>query len=111
MARTIKGLTGTVTVTQYSASVTGASTDWDKSLEGTYIRINSNPTWYTINEVISETSLTLTRRYQEPSGSGLQFVIGDNQSFQKPQLILEPSGGIENDANRIGTFPDFDDNF
>lgn len=109
----IKGLVGTAAVTQYSASVTGSSTDWDTSMEGKYIRFGTNGRLYTINQVVSTTSLTLTERYQGPTASGIQFIVGDSEGFKRTQIIPDSpqSGGIDNNQDRIGHFDNFDDNF
>jgi hypothetical protein len=109
MSRTIKGLTGTVSATQYSATLTGVSTDWDSTLEGKYIKIGVNGKRYTINKVNSTTSMELTRRYQEPTCSGEYFEILENRMFVQPNLIQDPVSTPTSDPNVAGRFPDYDE--
>jgi hypothetical protein len=111
MSRTIRGLVGTLSATQYSAVLTGSGTDWDSTLEGCLIRIGKNGKWYVINRVDSATSLELTKRYQEPTCSGEYFEIGDKALFQNHRIIEEPEVKKSSNPNDAGLFPDFDQNF
>lgn len=70
-------VTGTVDVTNGSATVTGAGTSWDSNLKaGDFISIGSTTersrtaTWYEVETVDSDTQLTLTDVYAEATASG-----------------------------------------
>jgi len=79
---TLRHTTGTVSVTNGSAVVTGTGTGWvtagikggDKFGVG-----NTNPdaitVWYTVQSVDSETQITLTTAYAQSSASGQPYVI------------------------------------
>lgn len=108
MSRTLIGLVGTVSATQYSATLTGSGTDWNSSLEGKYIRLGNNGRMYTINRVDSVTSLQLTERYQGPSLSGQQFMIGDGEAFQRINIVPVTPPAVENNRDNIGVFDNFD---
>lgn len=65
---------GTVSVTNGSATVTGSGTNWNGAAQnGKRMKIGS--TWYTISNVASATSLTLTSSYTGATASGVTFRI------------------------------------
>lgn len=71
--------TGTVTVTNGSATVTGSGTTWTiASHQGSYIQITdgTDGNWYYINSVNSTTSITLKSAYTGPSGATKAYTIG-----------------------------------
>ncbi len=77
--------TGTVAVTNGSATVTGTSTAWTTAALGTsgsppkfgraFIRIGSDTDWYEIDFAASATSLTLVENYGGSTDSGLAYEI------------------------------------
>jgi hypothetical protein len=72
--------TGTIAVTNNSATITGTGTNWTAGvnptvLPGSYIIINGQE--YEISAVNSTTSLTLLQPYQGVTASGLTYKIGD----------------------------------
>lgn len=107
--KNIVGLVGTVTVTKDSAAIVGSGTDWDSTIEGKYIRIGTNPKWYTIYEVTDTTHLSLTQRYREPTASGQQFDIGENALFERPIIVQETPS--RKDSSGFKKFSDFDESF
>jgi hypothetical protein len=77
--------TGTVSVTNASATVTGSGTSWTTNMAGRWINVplsTSNSTtgddeWYEIASVESATSLTLNNQYQGGTASGATYTIGE----------------------------------
>lgn len=69
--------TGTITVTQDSATVTGSSTVWNTStnaIAGEYIQLPDSK-WYRITAIASDTSLTIETTYEGSTASGQSYVI------------------------------------
>lgn len=105
--------TGTVTVTNGSATVTGSGTLWNTGSPpnvraGESIQINNDTVAYLIAEVVSDTELTLDRVYAaSPSPStGLSYFVlqkitavpGDSTGFREPQGPKGTSGLSQLDA-------------
>jgi len=73
--------TGTVSVTNGSAVVTGSGTSWSGNVSaGDKFGVGSTDpneitTWYTIQSVDSDTQITLTSNYQGPTESGQSYCI------------------------------------
>lgn len=67
--KTVTALTGTVAVSNGSATVTGTGTSFTSSLVGTYVVFGNDPNLvsYTVESVASTTSLTLSAAYAGPS--------------------------------------------
>lgn len=72
--------TGTVDVTNGSATVTGSGTSWDSELKaGDFIHVGATDqtdptaTWYEIDSVDSDTQLTLTETYNETTAAGQDY--------------------------------------
>lgn len=86
--------TGTVTMTNASATVTGATTSWLSNYlpgAGSVLNLNlwikatapnGDNNWYQISSIESATSLTLKNTYQGQTKAGCSFVIG-----QMPLLL------------------------
>lgn len=74
--------TGTVTVTNGSATVTGAATGWGGELTGRQFRIASTTPIYTIIEVVSATELTLSLPWGPETATTQEYQI--YQAFQTP---------------------------
>lgn len=68
--------TGTVTLTNGSASVTGAGTTFTAGMVGRYLKLNSDGYWYKIGSFTNATTITLTKKYQGITGSGA-YTIGE----------------------------------
>jgi hypothetical protein len=67
---------GTVTVTRGSATVTGRGTYWTSITSPVYFRlIGDNAPFYTISEVASNTSLTLSVPYGGLTASRVSYMI------------------------------------
>jgi hypothetical protein len=70
---------GTVTVTNASATVTGAGTTWGSFYNGCWLRIpepGGDGEWYQI-QTAAATSVTLFNVYNGVSGSGLSYTVGE----------------------------------
>jgi hypothetical protein len=67
--------TGTVTVTQNSAVVSGSGTAWTPQMAGRQFRTGVTSPIYTILQVNSATSLTLDDVWGPPSASGVTYSI------------------------------------
>lgn len=72
--------TGTVDVTNGSATVSGTGTSWNSELKaGDYFHAGNNnqtdptATWYEIASVDSDTQITLTSNYQEATQNGINY--------------------------------------
>jgi len=70
--------TGTLTVTNGSQTVTGASTVFTSKLIGQWLQVTdgSDGNWYRVSDFVSTTVLTLENFYQGTSGSSKTFRIG-----------------------------------
>ena len=68
--------TGTISVTNGSATVTGFGTSWASELKvGDFIKLgtatpNTSDTWYEVSDVVSDTELTLTANYAGDTAIG-----------------------------------------
>jgi len=68
--------TGTVSVTNGSATVTGSGTSWLTNVEaGDLFKVKSENVIYTIASVNSNTQLTLSTNYAGSTASGLEYQI------------------------------------
>ena len=67
--------TGSVTVTNASATVTGSGTSWGSDMEGRAFRVNEHSEPYIVRDVNSTTSITLDRAYKGETGSGKGYAI------------------------------------
>ncbi len=67
--------TGTVTLTQGQAMVSGIGTTWDYSLVGQYFRPAVTTSWYRILDVAGGNDLLLDTGYAGDSVSGASYVI------------------------------------
>lgn len=105
--------TGTISVTNGSATVTGSGTSWSTSTNaeaGEYIKLPDGK-WYKITAIASNTSITVEVSYQGSTASGQTYVIspwgevqGKLGSSTAPASLVRPTPKyIENHANRIWT--------
>ena len=67
--------TGTVSVTNGSATVTGTGTTWTTAFNGLPFSIKREGVLYTVSTVASATSLTLTTTYTGTTGAGKTYAI------------------------------------
>lgn len=105
--------TGTISVTNGSATVTGSGTSWNTSTNaevGEYIKLPDGK-WYKITAIGSDTSLTIEVSYQGSTLSGQSYTIspwgevqGKLGSSTAPGSLVRPTPKyIENHINRIWT--------
>jgi len=66
--------TGTISVTNGDATVTGSGVDWDNITSGT-MAVEGDDTVYTISEVTASTTLELTATVDRETESGLKYLI------------------------------------
>lgn len=81
--------TGTVSVSQQSAAVTGNGTAWSPNLVGLAFQLSGDQTLYTIVDVPSPTELTLDQGYLGNSQTGQAYQIIANFTGQQ----TNPDGG------------------
>lgn len=81
--------TGTITVTNGSATITGSSTVFTPSMVGRWLQVNdgTDGNWYKIATYVSATSITIENYYQGESGGGKSYRIG--QVMDLPEEFLE----------------------
>lgn len=72
--------TGTVAVTNASATVTGTTTAWPKSVVGSYFQVDGDSRKYLISAWASVTSLTLAEVYGGTTAAGKDYVIKTENS-------------------------------
>lgn len=70
--------TGTVSVTNGSATVMGTTTVFTDAMVGRWFQVTTDGYWYRILSRASNTSITLNRTYMGTTGSSLSFVIGES---------------------------------
>lgn len=104
--------TGTISVTNGSATVTGSGTTWSTSTNAEvneYIQLPDSK-WYRITAIGTATSLTIERTYQGSTLSGQTYVIspwgeiqGRMDSTAVSSLIRPLATYIENHIDRVWT--------
>lgn len=108
--------TGTITVTNGDATVTGSGTSWATSTNADtneYIKLPDGK-WYKIASIASNTSLEIEVSYQGATLSGQSYTIspwgmveGDLNRSTVPASLTRPTGSyIENHNNRIWNLDD-----
>lgn len=108
--------TGTVAVTNESATITGTATAWDDNMLGMEFRVNEFADSYYVKEVVGATSITLDRPYKGTTGSGKSYVIGaagsllmelentpDDYYFMEVEGLIKPVRLVS--ANDISLIP------
>jgi len=70
--------TGTVTLTNASATVTGSGTTFTSAMVGRWIKGNLNGVWYKITAFTSTTSITIHRKFEGTTASSLAYTIGES---------------------------------
>lgn len=105
--------TGTITVTNGDATITGSGTSWNTATNaevGEYIQLPDSK-WYKIASIASDTSLEIELSYQGSTLAGQSYVISPwgevqgklNSSTAITGLIRPTPSSIENHINRIWT--------
>lgn len=105
--------TGTISVTNGSATVTGSGTSWNTStnaVAGEYIKLPDGK-WYRILSIASDTSLTIETSYQGSTQSGQNYTVspwgevqGSINSSAAPASLVRPTPDfIETHQNRVFT--------
>ena len=69
--------TGTVSITNGSAIVTGSGTTFTAAMVGRYIKVNADGNWHKIASYTSATVITLEREYGGTTVTGGAYTIGD----------------------------------
>lgn len=95
--------TGTVSVTYNSPYVTGTSTVWDASFIGTQIRVGGISTQYptyTIQQVLSPTSIVLDKAWGGATATGLTYNIFQcyfpvPSDFQNFESLTNPTNALQ----------------
>lgn len=80
--------TGTASVSQDSATVTGVGTGWTANMKGRYIRFtgsNGDGLWYKIAQSVPSTTITLENYYQGVSVSGESYEVAE--LFELPENL------------------------
>ena len=67
--------TGTVSITEGSATVAGTDTVWTSAMEGSKIRFSTDPEFYTIASVDSTISITLDQNYLGDDDADATYII------------------------------------
>jgi len=67
---------GTIALTNASATVTGTNTAFTSSMVGSFLKVSGY--WYKILSYASATSITLDRTYVGTTASGLSYTIGNS---------------------------------
>jgi hypothetical protein len=75
--------TGTVTLTNASATMTGAGTTFTAAMVGRSVKLPDG-LWYDIGSFTSTTVVTLTYPYQGASGASQAYLIGDTPIIPEP---------------------------
>lgn len=103
--------TGTISVTNGSATVTGSGTTWSTTTNaeaGEYIKLPDGK-WYKVTAIGSNTSITIEISYQGSTLSGQTYTIspwgevqGQLNTSTTPSSLIRPTPKyIENHSNRI----------
>lgn len=82
-------LTGTLSVTNGSATVTGAGTNFTGQITvGDYVKVDTDGTWYRVTAIASNTSLTIAVVYAGTTASGQ---AGTREALAASQTDLQAS--------------------
>lgn len=105
--------TGTVTATDTSKTVTGASTTFTSAMVGRKIRFEDETAYYTIAAYVSATEITLDQPYSGTGGSGLEYSIFKDEYMLRADLDQQKK--IRQSDNGYALFSlsasDLDDNY
>ena len=79
--------TGTVSITNDTATVTGSGTTFTAAMVGRFIKVNADGFWYKITAFTSTTVITIEDTYQGTTVSGGAFTIGEMTLLPEEQDI------------------------
>jgi len=80
--------TGTISLTNGSATVTGSGTTFTAAMVGRYLQPTVDGYWYKISAYTSATSITLEKTFQGTTGSSLAYTIGEMSPLPEPYQDL-----------------------
>ena len=109
---TLQYITGTVTVTLNSSTVTGVGTTWISNAKiGDLFKISASAPEYIISVVNSDTQITLTTNYLQATQTGISYIItrlnsnnwGENWNFETYLDTLILTNGIDPVMKYTGT--------
>lgn len=86
-------VTGTVSVTNGSTSVTGTTTAWTPSMVGRYFQVtdsggNTDGQYYRIARVVSATSITLEQNYAGSTASALTYQVCEMFALPEDMQVI-----------------------
>jgi len=81
-------VTGTVTLTNGSTTVTGSGTTFTAAMVGRWIKGDNDKNWYKIGGFTSTTVLTLKKAFQGTTASGLSYTIGEISDLPEDYQML-----------------------
>src|SRR3990167_9077369 len=87
--------TGSVAVTQNSATVTGTDTTFTANMVGRWFQVTTNTAdsyWYRVTSYTSATVITLESVYEGASGSTLSYIVGESPEIPEEGHILLSQG-------------------
>ena len=83
-----KYTTGTVTLAEGDATVTGAGTTFTTAMVGRYFKGDTDGVWYRIASYTSATALELENVYEGTAGAGLSYTIAEVWNLPEELHIL-----------------------
>jgi hypothetical protein len=84
--------TGTVTLANDDATVTGAGTTFTAAMVGRWFQGTNDQYWYRISSFTSTTALELERNFEGTSGATLSYTIGETPELPPEVHELIPHG-------------------
>lgn len=84
--------TGTVTVTNNSASVVGSGTIWTSAMVGRWFQANEDQYWYRIASFTDTTHITLESVFEGTTKAGDTYIIGETPEIPPELHMLLPYG-------------------
>jgi hypothetical protein len=84
--------TGTVTVTNNSASVVGSGTTWTAAMVGRWFQANEDQYWYRIATFTDTTHITLESVFEGSTKVGDTYIIGETPEIPPELHELLPHG-------------------
>jgi hypothetical protein len=69
---------GTLSLTNNSTAIVGSGTTFTSSMEGRWLKVNSDGYWYRISSVTDSTNIVLSESYKGVTSSGEQYTIGES---------------------------------
>lgn len=82
--------TGTVSVTNGDATVTGSGTTFTSNMVGRWLKVDDDGSWYRIASFTSTTSVELDNVYSGTTSSGEAYTIGETPELPEEAHLLIP---------------------